>query len=658
MWHCPSRHLALAALAGLSLAPAARAGRLATELSPYLLALDAGAVGWGPWSPETFAEARHAKRPVFVLVGRARPLACAGAERALLERADVVETLGRRFVGVAVDADERPDIADLLATMPVALGQEPEQGDGAAWAVLTADAWPLLAGRVQGDGAWRDGFAARLDALASDFDERRGDTLARAGVALFALRQAQTSDAALGTLGRDVVERALVGLNNAYDPATGRFGQARHAPLRLLLAEAAQGHAGARRLLASAIEALTRAPLGACESALFESAGRLRALTLAYAQGGQAHTRAAAQREAETLLSLRDTTGALRAAPDDTRVFASDNGWAIGALALSGATLARPGDIAAARAAATAVLARLGPPAALRRVARGDDVRGSALLLDYAALAEGLLDLDDAARDERARAQAAQLADAALGRFADPRGGTFDTDAAHDPLPARVRDGYDGAGLSAHGVLAGVLLRLGAATGEARQRDLARATLTSFLGDLQRAPRGLETLAAAAGELLGRTASIAATPPVDTASARLTRGALTLALGLTPSRARPGDAVEARLALTIAPGASVNAHRPGTPDLAGLSLTLLTPELRAGAPAYPVPRDVQRRFAPRPVPAYVGSTQVGLPLHVPRERMPGPLRVRVRVSYQVCGARECQAPDSLVLEAPLEVVAP
>jgi hypothetical protein len=36
--------------------------------------------------------------------------------------------------------------------------------------------------------------------------------------------------------------------------------------------------------------------------------------------------------------------------------------------------------------------------------------------------------------------------------------------------------------------------------------------------------------------------------------------------------------------------------------------------------------------------------------------MPDGLQVRVRVAYQACDQRECRAPDSLVLEAPLRML--
>ncbi len=84
------------------------------------------------------------------------------------------------------------------------------------------------------------------------------------------------------------------------------------------------------------------------------------------------------------------------------------------------------------------------PPPALRRLSAGGSPRGAALLADHAFLAEGLLDLAEAAGEARWRDEAAALAEAALRRFGDPAGGFFEGEAAHEPLPARPRSAYDG----------------------------------------------------------------------------------------------------------------------------------------------------------------------------------------------------------------------
>src|SRR5207244_11966636 len=86
---------------------------------------------------------------------------------------------------------------------------------------------------------------------------------------------------------------------------------------------------------------------------------------------------------AALLRSLRERREARPHPAVDDRVCAAENGLAIGALALSGASLKRPEDVDAAVAAAGAVLARLGPGGALKRCARGATPEGVVSLEDY-----------------------------------------------------------------------------------------------------------------------------------------------------------------------------------------------------------------------------------------------------------------------------------
>src|SRR4029078_4364089 len=90
-------------------------------------------------------------------------------------------------------------------------------------------------------------------------------------------------------------------------------------------------------------------------------------------------------------------------------------------------------------------------------------------------------------------------------------GGFTATWAEREPFPVRLKPVFDGPLPSGNGVMARVLLRLGRATGQARYRELARGTLDAFRGNLQRAPRGMETLVGAAAALqAGETSPVAA----------------------------------------------------------------------------------------------------------------------------------------------------
>ncbi len=182
----------------------------------------------------------------------------------------------------------------------------------------------------------------------------------------------------------------------------------------------------------------------------------------------------------------------------DDKLIVGWNGLMIGALATSGRILNRGADIQAAQRAANRILEHPGPSTALHRYLRGGTPHGSALLQDYAYLAEGLLDLHAACGDGRWLEEARALVDAALVRFWDgSRGGFFETDERHAPLRERLKPVLDRDLPSSNGVMASVLFRLQGS--DRRYLELARRTLAAFeTGKMGHCPIGAETLAAAA----------------------------------------------------------------------------------------------------------------------------------------------------------------
>jgi len=351
----------------------------------------------------------------------------------------------------------------------------------------------------------------------------------------------------------------------------------------------------------------------------------------------------------DVLLKARNA----RVAPStDERVFGFANGYAIGALALSGQLLSRPQDLAAARDAAERLLPRLGSASSLKHFAQGRDSRGSAFLEDYAALAEGLLDLGEAEGDPGRQALVSALVDAAVVRFLDvSSGGFFTNDSAHGPSLVRLRIGYDDGAPSANAIMASVLLRTGRLTGEARWTQLGRSTLESFSGDIQDAPQGTLGLAMAG---VGPSEPSPAFPE-EIFPPGEKRGPVTLEASLSASLARPGDRIEAYLRLTLAPGWYLTAHEPRLRGLRGLSISI--PGGGAvGSPEYPEGSAMRMRFTPEPVYVYAHELTIPIPLRVLRGARPGVTRIRFRVSFQPCDARDCRTPESVLLETPLKVV--
>lgn len=617
-----------------------------------MLALALAALSWSAWSPDALERARREDKPVLLLLSVPTCAACAAAEDDVFSGSELAALADARFVPIRVDRVERPGLADayLAGAGQLSTAIAPPD-DEPLVVVTTADGWPLAWAPV------RAGGAAVVASRLAEVIAQRPDLTAKAGVALAQLREAQGPVMPRVPLARHVVARAIAGAGSRFS-----FGS-----LRLAASVPRAESASALPRLLDALDAIAAGPRrdrgsggfrheGAAgprsDLRLDENAQLLRAFATAAAASGRAPESDAAAGIASFLQgSLADAEGGFRAALDgsvrDERVCAAENGLAIGALALSGAALRRPADVSAAQVAAAAVLARLGPPAALKRCVRGPAAEGVADLDDYAFLAEGLLDLDDARPDERWRKAAAALVDAALVRFSDERGG-FDATERAEGLIVRMRDGFDGARPSANGVLASVLLRLARATGERRYVDLARRTVESFAAALQQAPSGVETLASAAAQVLPASAG----PEVTAAPARrVARGPVTVE-AVAPAAPAPGASLEVPVRMTIAAGWTVSAHRPEAKGLVGLTVSVLGDESPAAAPRYPEGASTPINVGEPPARMYVGDVVIVVPVSPARGAADAGRDLRLAVRYQPCRHGRCQEPERVIVAVP------
>jgi hypothetical protein len=614
------------------------------------LVLAAVSASAGPpeeWSAAAFEAARQQGRPLAVLV---TDRTHSPEEAAWSADAVVAARLSDDFVLLRVDRALRPDVAETLA-MAV---RERTGFDG--WpllAALFADGTPFLglAGPRALDPAETPGFA---DAAVARF---------RAGpqpdepwsAALAAVRAAQVPSKALRPLDAATVEAATRAAIGA--PELGRVdGPFPHAAVGLLLA----GYERARgpevlKLATTALDLRLARPGDASVGSVAEEAVALATWARAHDLAGRAAYGEEAARRAGGLRRHRREDGCFPESAADGRVIAQTNGLAIGALALAGRVAGRTADVDASRAAAACVLASLGPAAALSRGSGAP--AGSAFLDDHAALLAGLLELYDATGEARWRTEAQAVADAALGRFLDvERGGFFLTDAAHEPALARLKHAFDGVLPSANGTMAQALPRLSRATGEPRYAMLARPTVDAFLGDLQRAPRALFTLAAAAVALVGPAAADRAGP--DAVPSTVTRGRVTLHVRPPRAAVAAGGAADLEIEIDVAKGAFVVAHGVRAKDLAGLGVSVPSEGVRGATPRYPPAQARPFSWNRDPVGVYDGRTVVPVSVVLARGLVPGPQRARVRVVFQECDASGCRPPDSATLEVPLSVAAP
>jgi len=277
---------------------------------------------------------------------------------------------------------------------------------------------------------------------------------------------------------------------------------------------------------------------------------------------------------------------------------------------------------------------------------RGGNASVPAFLADYAFLVRGLLALDRATGEPEWLDAARALTAEQIARLRSPDGGFFV--AAESPdLLFRSQDPFDGAIPSANAVAALDLLDLAAATGEARWREEARATLAAFAPLVESFPDGSRMLALAA--LRWR----------DGAEERAAAEAGAAAGGAVAAVAREAEsavAVSARFGapdeggwrpftvrLEIAGGWHVNANPASREFLIPTAVEAAGGELRAVA--YPAGERFRFAFADDELEVYGGAVEI-----------PGELRagegVRLRVTYQACDDERCLPPVVRELAVP------
>lgn len=173
----------------------------------------------------------------------------------------------------------------------------------------------------------------------------------------------------------------------------------------------------------------------------------------------------------------------------DDKVLTEWNGLMLAALAEGARVLNRDDYRAAAVRAADFLLTELvTDEGRVLRTHKDGTSKLNGYLTDYAALADGLLELYQTTFDERYFSAARQLVDVALVRFAAADGGYFDTSDDHERLLIRPRTFQDNAVPSGTAVLAGVALKLTAYTGEPRYEEAARGALALLSGAMSEVP--------------------------------------------------------------------------------------------------------------------------------------------------------------------------
>ena len=229
---------------------------------------------------------------------------------------------------------------------------------------------------------------------------------------------------------------------------------------------------------------------------------------------------------------------------DDKRLTAW-NGLMISALARSGKALSEPRYLDAARKAAAFLLSDASPDGALMRVWRAGEARIPGFLDDYAALANGLLDLHEATGEPRWRREAARLVRELSALFYDAERGHFLTASPrHETLMVRLPDYFDQAVPSSTALAIRAIARL-ADNETADLLPLAHRALATALVWAARMPSGCAALLHAGLLLEHRGAP---------ASAEVNTPAFDIELHARQRRVHPGQPVEIDVELKLPAG--------------------------------------------------------------------------------------------------------
>ncbi len=376
--------------------------RLSDAVSPYLRAHADNPVDWWPWGEEPFAEAARRDVPVFVSIGYATCHWCHVMARESFSDPELAGYLNEHFVAIKVDREEHPEVdAAYLA---------------AASAFTGNLGWPLSMFTTPGGAAFFAGtyfpprpagdtpsFRMVLDAILEAWGERRDEVEGAAAAVLQALAQSRSeSPSTLPTPAE--LDGAVDRLLRLEDPeffGLGRGSKFPNAPVLWLLGErAASGNETAKGFAGRMLDVLAESPLrDRVEGGFFRYAVQRdwsephyermlsdnAQLLARFAEGDRSGPAAGI---ASFLLNvLRLPSGAFASAQDsespidgvrseggyyaldaagraaqprpalDAKVLTGLNGLTIGALATAGSRMGNDDWIAGARAAADAVLA-------------------------------------------------------------------------------------------------------------------------------------------------------------------------------------------------------------------------------------------------------------------------------------------------------------
>jgi uncharacterized protein YyaL (SSP411 family) len=212
--------------------------RLSCEISPYLLQHADNPVDWHPWGPEALDRARAEQKPIFLSIGYASCHWCHVMAHESFENPEIARLLGKHFVSVKVDREERPDLDQIYMDAVQAI-----TGSG-GWPLsvfLTPDQKPFFGGTywpLPARGGM-PGFDVVVQSVAEAWRTRRSECLEQAERLVRFLRAERPLGGKDTELHDGPLDLAEAQLARSFDSRWGGFGNAPKFPrameLNLLL---------------------------------------------------------------------------------------------------------------------------------------------------------------------------------------------------------------------------------------------------------------------------------------------------------------------------------------------------------------------------------------------------------------------------------------
>jgi uncharacterized protein YyaL (SSP411 family) len=361
------------------------------------------------------------------------------------------------------------------------------------------------------------------------------------------------------------------------------------------------------------------------------------------------------------LLAVREKRPAPRL---DDKVLTGWNGLMIAAYADGYRVLKAEKYRGAAEAAADFLLRRLRTSdGRLLRTYRAGQAKLGAYLEDYAFLAHGLLRLHAATGDARWLREARALVDRMIADFEDREdGGFFFTALGHESLLARPKDPLDNALPSGNSMAVLDLLALHKATGDSSYFDHSGKALRAFATPMTRLPYAMPVMLVGLEQDLdqeresGRAASEPRIAAADDDAPRTVTASAEPA-GEASAAVVPGGEFSAVVTVHVGTGWHLYANPVSAPELRPTTLALDPSSPRSATLVdvkYPPGEaKVIGSAGPDKVAVYEGKIQITTRIRLDSQARPGPLRMKLKLSYQACNDKLCLAPASL--EIPLDL---